>query len=60
MISQGKNKDELILEFMVALAPKIFDSDAFDEEITAEMIVEAADLLATEFLENFSKFGEVK
>jgi hypothetical protein len=46
-----KNRQELILEFMVAMSPRIFDLDCMDDEITAVGIRERAEILVNEYLE---------
>ena len=47
-----KTRQELILEFMLAISPRIFDTDYLDDEITAVAIRRAAELLADTYLEN--------
>ena len=47
-----KTRQELILEFMLAMSPRIFDLDCMDDEITAVVIRECAEILANEYLEN--------
>lgn len=47
-----KTRQELILDFMLALSPRIFDADWLDDEITAIKIKEYAELLVDTYLEN--------
>lgn len=46
-----KTRQELILEFMLAMSPRIFDADWLDDEITAVGIYFAAELLADTYME---------
>jgi|688.fasta_scaffold724572_3 hypothetical protein len=46
-----KTRQELILDFMLAMSPRIFDADWFDDEITAVGIYAMAELLADTYLE---------
>lgn len=50
-----KTRQELILEFMVAMSPRIFDVDCTEDEITAVGIRECAEILADEYLENYDE-----
>jgi len=47
-----KTRQELILDFMLAISPRIFDTDYLDDEITAVAIRRAAELLTDTYLEN--------
>jgi len=47
-----KTRQELILEFMLAMSPRIFDADWLDDEITAVGIKSAAELLVDTYLES--------
>lgn len=46
-----KTRQELILEFMLVMSPRIFDLDYMDDEITAVGIRERAEILTNEYLE---------
>ena len=46
-----KTRQELILDFMLAMSPRIFDLDCMDDEITAVEIRQSAALLADTYLE---------
>jgi hypothetical protein len=46
-----KTRQELILEFMVAMSPKVFDFSEDGDEITVVLIRECAELFADEYLE---------
>ena len=46
-----KTRQELILDFMLAISPKIFDTDHVGDEIRAVGIRRAAELLADTYLE---------
>lgn len=47
-----KTRQELILDFMLAMSPRIFDLDYMDDEITAVGIRERAEILVNEYLES--------
>jgi len=47
-----KTRQELILEFMLAMSPRIFDADWLDDEITAVGIKSVAELLVDTYLES--------
>ena len=47
-----KTRQELILDFMLALSPRIFDTDWCDDEITAVGIYSMAELLVDTYLES--------
>lgn len=47
-----KTRQELILDFMLAMSSRIFDLDYMDDEITAVGIREYAEILADTYLEN--------
>jgi hypothetical protein len=46
-----KTRQELILDFMLAMSPRIFDIDCLDDQITAVGIREYAEILADTYLE---------
>lgn len=47
-----KTRQELILDFMLAMSPRLFDTDWLDDEITAIKIKEYAEILADTYLES--------
>ena len=47
-----KTRQELILYFMLAMSPRLFDTDWLDDEITAIKIKEYAEILADTYLES--------
>ena len=49
-----KTRQELILDFMLAMAPRIFDVDWLDDQITAVGIRECAEILADTYLESIN------
>ena len=49
-----KTRQELVLDFMLVISPRIFDTDYLGDEITAVGIRRAAELLADTYLESLA------
>jgi hypothetical protein len=47
-----KTRQELILDFMLVMSPRIFDIDCLDDETKATIIKNAAELLVNKYLED--------